>query len=132
MFGLPKGLDGGLDESIVVVLFHNLIIGLLQRYEILYDKQSRICYFLPFRGVLNLVVAHKSTPVRKIGDVLRALLDCAYDVANESRFRVVPFQRTDIIIQPAETLPSAILADNIATDSFSATDSFTQFSFFLT
>lgn len=47
LFGLPEGLDGGLDESAVVVLFHNRIIGHLQRYEILCNKQSRSCYFLP-------------------------------------------------------------------------------------
>lgn len=32
LFGLPEGLDGGLDERVVVTPFHNFIVGYLQRY----------------------------------------------------------------------------------------------------
>lgn len=74
------------------------------------------------------MVINEGTPVREIGDVLRALLDGTSDVANERGFGIIWLQSTDIIIQTAKTFFPAVLTDIVAANPCRVTDCFVQIS----
>lgn len=74
------------------------------------------------------MVVHEGSPVRKTRHELCALLNGAFDVQNQFRFRIVRLQGSDIIKQAAETLLFAVLAEIVLADSSSVVDLLVQIS----
>lgn len=74
------------------------------------------------------MVIHEGSPVRESGHKLCALLNGAFDVQYQFRFRIVRLQGADIIEQAVETLLLAVLAEIVLADTSSVIDLLVQIS----